>query len=312
MQRDLVAQFAIAAPAFVVFGGTISRRQEPAAAGCALGRSCWLPSRARCGASRPRSSGARRPSESTRSSPSRPLAAAAPARRAILRFDSETEATVMGSWADHEGGRYSPGTVSDRPGATSRRPPRIGGPAREGTCHPVARSARLGYSRSIVAPVQRRRADLGRARGRRPRAQALDRRGRAAAHGVRRAARQQRSRASRTASSSTRAGIDRSAHRACEPPRAARAARRPRSPALSGTNGRFRSPCSTSTTSSRSTTSAATTPARGARPGCAHSSASLARVEDIARSNRRRRVRVAPARDHTRAGAGRGRARAPG
>jgi hypothetical protein len=29
----------------------------------------------------------------------------------IIRFDRDNEATVMGSWADHEGGRYPPGTV---------------------------------------------------------------------------------------------------------------------------------------------------------------------------------------------------------
>ena len=40
----------------------------------------------------------------------------------IIRFDGENEATVMGSWADHEGGRYLPGTVIEiKPGSDVAR-----------------------------------------------------------------------------------------------------------------------------------------------------------------------------------------------
>src|ERR1019366_7050943 len=40
----------------------------------------------------------------------------------ILRFDSQSQATVMGAWADHEGGRYPAGTVVEvRPGSDVAR-----------------------------------------------------------------------------------------------------------------------------------------------------------------------------------------------
>ncbi len=72
----------------------------------------------------------------------------------IIRFDGD-EATVMGSWADHEGGRYLPGTVIEvTPGSDVARardsglPVRIEGHAADS---PVGR---LGYTASIVSPVR--------------------------------------------------------------------------------------------------------------------------------------------------------------
>ncbi|MHB8693088.1 MAG: diguanylate cyclase [Solirubrobacteraceae bacterium] len=73
----------------------------------------------------------------------------------ILRLETPTEAIVMGSWSDHEGGRYEQGTpVPVRPGGdvaqalATRRPARI-------DSHPAdSPVGRLGYSSSIVAPVQ--------------------------------------------------------------------------------------------------------------------------------------------------------------
>lgn len=73
----------------------------------------------------------------------------------ILRFDGWSEVTVLGSWADHEGGRYEPGTaVPVRPGSdleqalTTNKPVRIEG-------HPPdSPVGRLGYTSSIVAPIR--------------------------------------------------------------------------------------------------------------------------------------------------------------
>ncbi|HEY2160478.1 MAG TPA: diguanylate cyclase [Solirubrobacteraceae bacterium] len=73
----------------------------------------------------------------------------------IIRFDSESEATVMGSWADHEGGRYPPGTAIDvRPGSDVARVRETGRPVRiDG--HPAdSPVGRLGYTASIVSPVR--------------------------------------------------------------------------------------------------------------------------------------------------------------
>jgi diguanylate cyclase (GGDEF)-like protein len=73
----------------------------------------------------------------------------------IIRFDGEHEATVMGSWADHEGGRYPPGTVIQvRPGSDVARVRETRAPVRiEG--HPAdSPVGRLGYTASIVSPVR--------------------------------------------------------------------------------------------------------------------------------------------------------------
>jgi diguanylate cyclase (GGDEF)-like protein len=72
----------------------------------------------------------------------------------ILRFDSETEAVVVGSWADHDGGSYQAGTSvhvrhgSDVATARERR-----APVRIDWHEPGSPVDRLGYSASIVVPV---------------------------------------------------------------------------------------------------------------------------------------------------------------
>ncbi len=72
----------------------------------------------------------------------------------ILRFESEPQATVMGAWADHEGGRYERGTVIPiRPGSDVARARETGLPVRIGDHAPGSPVQRLGYSASIVAPV---------------------------------------------------------------------------------------------------------------------------------------------------------------
>ena len=72
----------------------------------------------------------------------------------IIRFDGE-QAEVMGSWADHEGGRYLPGTVIDVVAGSdvarardSGLPVRIEGHAADSAV------GRLGYTASIVSPVR--------------------------------------------------------------------------------------------------------------------------------------------------------------
>jgi diguanylate cyclase (GGDEF)-like protein/putative nucleotidyltransferase with HDIG domain len=73
----------------------------------------------------------------------------------ILRFDSASAATVMGSWSDREGGRYEPGTevevLPDSDAALARdlnRPIRVND-------NPAGNTVRqLGYVSSIVTPVR--------------------------------------------------------------------------------------------------------------------------------------------------------------
>jgi|SRR5579884_808300 len=72
----------------------------------------------------------------------------------IMRIDSPTSSTVMGSWADHPQGRYAPGTVVPiRPGSDVEQTIRTGRPVR--VCdHPAGSPVRrLGYAASIVAPI---------------------------------------------------------------------------------------------------------------------------------------------------------------
>jgi diguanylate cyclase (GGDEF)-like protein len=72
----------------------------------------------------------------------------------ILRFDSAEQATVMGSWADHAGGRYERGTVIPvRPGSDVARAQETGLPIRIDNHRPGTAVNRLGYRASIVAPV---------------------------------------------------------------------------------------------------------------------------------------------------------------
>jgi diguanylate cyclase (GGDEF)-like protein/putative nucleotidyltransferase with HDIG domain len=73
----------------------------------------------------------------------------------ILRLETPTEAIVMGSWSDHEGGRYKQGTrVPVRPGGDVARALATRRPARIDSHLPDSPVRRLGYSSSIVAPVQ--------------------------------------------------------------------------------------------------------------------------------------------------------------
>ena len=72
----------------------------------------------------------------------------------ILRFDSDGQATVMGSWADHDGGRYAAGTLIDiRPGSDVARAQQTGLPVRIDQHDPDSPVGRMGYTASIVAPV---------------------------------------------------------------------------------------------------------------------------------------------------------------
>jgi diguanylate cyclase (GGDEF)-like protein len=72
----------------------------------------------------------------------------------ILRLGSDS-ATVIGSWADHAGGRYVPGTVVPvRPGGDVEQAVSTGLPVRIDNHAPNSPVDRLGYSASIVAPVR--------------------------------------------------------------------------------------------------------------------------------------------------------------
>jgi diguanylate cyclase (GGDEF)-like protein len=153
-QRTSVAQFVIASPAYFVLGGAIiAGRQQMWKARLQVERLA-----AEQGALRRVATavvGGDSPGrlyELVAYELARLLGAGA---AGILRLETSTEAIVMGSWADHEGGRYKPGTpVPVRPGSdveqalTTRRPVRIDSHAADS---PVRR---LGYSSSIVAPVQ--------------------------------------------------------------------------------------------------------------------------------------------------------------
>ncbi len=72
----------------------------------------------------------------------------------ILRFDSRHTAKVMGSWADHTGGRYLPGsTVDVRSGAEIELARQTGRPVSSND-HPAdSPVAKLGYGASVVAPI---------------------------------------------------------------------------------------------------------------------------------------------------------------
>lgn len=73
----------------------------------------------------------------------------------ILRFDSQSQATVMGAWADHEGGRYPAGTVVEvRPGSDVARARETNLPIRIDGHAPDSQVGRLGYTSSIVTPVR--------------------------------------------------------------------------------------------------------------------------------------------------------------
>jgi diguanylate cyclase (GGDEF)-like protein len=72
----------------------------------------------------------------------------------ILRLDAPDRATVMGSWADHEGGRYEPGTsVPVRPGSDVARAVETNLAVRIDDHSVGSPVRRLGYDSSIVAPI---------------------------------------------------------------------------------------------------------------------------------------------------------------
>src|SRR5579859_2118115 len=72
----------------------------------------------------------------------------------VLRFDEDDAATVMGSWADHEGGSYASGTVIEvRPGSDIAQARDLNVPVRIEGHAPGSPVANLGYTASIVCPV---------------------------------------------------------------------------------------------------------------------------------------------------------------
>ena len=73
----------------------------------------------------------------------------------ILRLDTPDRATVMGSWADHGGGRYEPGTsVPVRPGTDVSRALETNLAVRVEDHELDSPVGRLGYNSSIVAPIR--------------------------------------------------------------------------------------------------------------------------------------------------------------
>jgi diguanylate cyclase (GGDEF)-like protein/putative nucleotidyltransferase with HDIG domain len=72
----------------------------------------------------------------------------------ILRFDSESHATVVGSWSDRQGGRYESGTRIDIDPAGDVARARRTGLAVRIQSDPGDGLGQLGYSASVIAPVQ--------------------------------------------------------------------------------------------------------------------------------------------------------------
>jgi diguanylate cyclase (GGDEF)-like protein len=73
----------------------------------------------------------------------------------ILRLDTAEMTTVMGSWADHEGGRYEPGIrVPVRPGGDVAEALETNMAVRVDDHEDDSPVGRLGYSSSIVAPIR--------------------------------------------------------------------------------------------------------------------------------------------------------------
>jgi diguanylate cyclase (GGDEF)-like protein/putative nucleotidyltransferase with HDIG domain len=149
-----MAQYAIAAPAYLVFGAAIlagkgrmrmlrSRAEQLAAEQSALRRVATA-----VVSGEP----AERVYEVVAFELAQMLGAGA---AGIMRLTAPGETTVMGSWSDHPGGRYEPGTIvpvrsgSDVDQAlATRRPVRI-------DAHPDGSAVdQLGYRSSIVAPIQ--------------------------------------------------------------------------------------------------------------------------------------------------------------
>jgi diguanylate cyclase (GGDEF)-like protein len=148
-----LGQLAVAAPAYMVLGGAII-----------AGKRLMLATR-RCAEALAAEQGALQrvatavvggePADRVYALAARELAALLRCGAAgILRFNDRNHMTVLGSWADHFGGRYEPGSVVPiRPGSDVERARDTGAPVRidEHMAHSPVR--RLGYSTSIVAPL---------------------------------------------------------------------------------------------------------------------------------------------------------------
>ena len=149
-----VAQFVIASAAFVAIGGSDHGRQAAARGLPRAGRAA----RGRAGRAAPSGDGGGRgpPEAEIYQLVAREAAALLGAGAAgIIRFDGDSEATVMGSWADHEGGRYPPGTVIPvLPGTDVAAARDSGAPVRIERHPPDSPVGRLGYTASIVSPVR--------------------------------------------------------------------------------------------------------------------------------------------------------------
>lgn len=74
---------------------------------------------------------------------------------AILRIESDDRATVVGSWADNDVGRYVPGAVIEMPpGSNLARASANSSPVRVDAHPPESPVGQLGYRASVVAPVE--------------------------------------------------------------------------------------------------------------------------------------------------------------
>jgi diguanylate cyclase (GGDEF)-like protein len=73
----------------------------------------------------------------------------------ILKLEGPTTSIVIGSWADHPGGRYEPGTpVEIVPGGDIDEALRTGRPVKIEENPPGSPVDRLGYSSSLVTPIR--------------------------------------------------------------------------------------------------------------------------------------------------------------
>ncbi len=73
----------------------------------------------------------------------------------ILKLDRPGSAVITGSWADHPGGRYLPGTEFPvKSGSDVERAIHTGMPATTDQKEPTSALGRLGYRSSIVAPIR--------------------------------------------------------------------------------------------------------------------------------------------------------------
>jgi diguanylate cyclase (GGDEF)-like protein len=153
INRDFLAQVAIAAPAYMILGGAIVRS-----------RALTLELRSRSDQLAAEQSALRRVATAVvdGESPdliydlvSRELALLLHAGSAgILRFDDAQMATVMGSWADRLSGRYDAGTaIPIRPGSDVDRARETGHSVRIDAHTTGSPVDRLGYTASIVAPI---------------------------------------------------------------------------------------------------------------------------------------------------------------